>query len=189
INPNGIIVGAGGQIDTKGFTASTLHVSDSSFMTGGKLILSGNSTAGIRNDGTISALGGDVFLIANTVQNNGTIAAPQGTVGLAAGSSVQLVQSGDERLSVLAGNLSAPNTPVGVNNAGTIEAASAELKAAGGNIYALAINNQGIVRATGIVNKNGHIYLAAAGGNIQNSGTLSAQNANGSGGTIVLDGG
>jgi hypothetical protein len=35
-----------------------------------------------------------------------------------------------------------------VNNAGAVQAASAELKAAGGNMYALAINNGGIVRAT-----------------------------------------
>ena len=189
INPNGIMVGAGGTVDTKGFVASTLDVPDSSFLTGGPLLLfSGASTAAVRNQGTIQALGGDVFLIANTVDNSGTINAPQGTVGLAAGSAVQLVPSGNERISVLAGNPSA-SAAVGVNNSGNITAASAELKAAGGNIYALAINNGGVVRATGIVQQNGHIYLRAAGGNIQNSGTLTAQNADGSGGTIVLDGG
>ena len=189
INPNGILVGPGGQVDTKGFIASTLDIPDASFLSGGNLIFSGTSTAGIKNQGSINALGGDVFLIAHTVENDGTIRAPQGTVGLAAGSQVQLVQSGSEHLSVLAGNSSAPIAAVGVNNAGNIQATSAELKAAGGNIYALAINNDGVVRATGIVNKNGRIYLRAAGGNIQNAGTLSAQNADGSGGTIVVDGG
>ena len=189
INPNGILVGPSGQIDTKGFVASTLDVPDSSFLSGASLILSGNSTASVRNQGSIQALGGDVYLIAHSVENDGAINAPQGTVGLAAGSQVQLVQSGNEHLSVLAGNSAAPTTAIGVNNSGTIQAASAELKAAGGNIYALAINNGGIVRATGIVNKGGHIYLSAAGGNIQNSGTLSANNADGSGGTVILDGG
>lgn len=188
INPNGIMVGAGGMVDTKGFVASTLDVPDTSFLSGGPMLFSGNSTAAVRNQGTIQALGGDVFLIAHTVDNSGAINAPQGTVGLAAGSAVQLVQSGNERLSVLAGNPSAP-AATGVNNSGTIAAASAELKAAGGNIYALAINNGGVVRATGIVQKNGHIYLRADGGNIQNTGTLAAQNADGSGGAIVVDAG
>jgi filamentous hemagglutinin family protein len=188
INPNGILVGKGGQIDTKSFTASTLNVPDASFLAGANLTLSGNSTAAIRNEGTIRALGGDVYLIAHTVENSGTIQAPQGTVGLAAGSEVRLVQSGNEHLSVLAGNSSAA-AQIGVNNVGNIEAASAELKAAGGNIYALAINNGGVVRATSVVNENGRIFLRANGGNIQNSGTLAAKNANGSGGQVVVDGG
>lgn len=188
LNQNGILVGAGGKIDTKGFVASTLDLRDSAFMKGGSLTLSGNSTASVRNEGTIQALGGDVFLIGNTVENSGTISAPQGTVGLAAGSSVKLVQAGNERISVLAGNAngSAAN---GVHNVGTVEGASAELKAAGGNIYALAINNEGVVRANSIVNQGGHVYLRASGGNIQNSGTISANKADGSGGTVILDGG
>ena len=37
-----------------------------------------------------------------------------------------------------------------VSNSGTINAAVAELRAAGGNHYALAINNTGVVRATGV---------------------------------------
>src|SRR3954470_9794267 len=189
INPNGILVGKGGQIDTKSFTASTLNVPDASFLAGANLTLSGNSTAAIRNEGTIRALGGDVYLIAHTVENSGTIQAPQGTVGLAAGSEVRLVQSGNERISVLAGNSGGAGTDKGVNNVGTVEAASAELKAAGGNIYALAINNGGVVRATSVVNENGRIFLRASGGNIQNSGTLAAKNANGSGGQVVVDGG
>jgi filamentous hemagglutinin family protein len=188
LNQNGILVGAGGKIDTKGFVASTLDIRDSAFMKGGALNLSGNSTAGVRNDGTIQALGGDVFLIGNTVENNGTISAPQGTVGLAAGSSVRMVPAGNERISVLAGNAGGAAAN-GVHNVGTVEGASAELKAAGGNIYALAINNEGVVRANSIVTEGGHVYLRSSGGNIQNSGTISANKADGSGGTVIVDGG
>jgi len=188
LNPNGILIGAQGKIDTKGFVASTLDIKDSTFMRGGALTLSGNSTASVRNEGTIQALGGDVFLIGNTVENSGTISAPQGTVGLGAGSTVRLVQAGNERMSVLAGNANGAAAN-GVNNLGTIEGASAELKAAGGNIYALAINNQGVVRANSVVNEGGHIYLRASGGNIENSGMLSAHKADGSGGTVIMDGG
>src|SRR5439155_2281635 len=65
----------------------------------------------------------------------------------------------------------------------------AELKAAGGNIYALAINNGGVVRANTITHEGGHIYLRASGGNIQNSGILAANKANGAGGSVTVDGG
>ncbi|MGA2140736.1 MAG: filamentous hemagglutinin N-terminal domain-containing protein [Verrucomicrobiia bacterium] len=189
INQNGILVGKGGQINTAGFTASTLGLSDTAFLGGKSLHFVGDSKAAIDNFGSITALGGDVFLIAQTVQNSGTIRAKAGEVGLAAGSDVTLVQSGNERLSVLAGNANSPPSAVGVNNVGQIEAAVAELKAAGGNIYALAINNGGVVRATGVASQNGRIVLRADDGNIQNSGTLVANNENGSGGTVIMDGG
>ena len=189
INQSGVLVGPGGQVNTAGFVASALDVNNASFLSGGNLLFSGNSTAAVNNQGSIQALGGDVFLIANTVGNSGSIKAAQGTVGLAAGSSIQLLQSGQERISVLAGNSSAPQAATGVNNTGTIEATTAELKAAGGNIYALAINNGGVIRATSLVNENGSIMLKSDGGNIANSGTLSANNADGSGGSITVDGG
>ncbi len=189
INQNGILVGKGGQINTAGFTASTLGLSDAAFLAGKTLHFAGDSTASIDNLGAINALGGDVFLIAQSVQNSGTIRANAGEVGLAAGSDVTLVQSGNERLSVLAGNANSSPSAVGVNNVGVVEATVAELKAAGGNIYALAINNGGVVRATGIASQDGRIVLRADGGNIQNSGTLTANNGNGGGGTVIMDGG
>src|SRR6266568_139032 len=189
INPSGILVGPRGQINTRGFLASTLDMRNADFMAGADLKLSGNSTAGVNNQGSIEALGGDVFLIAHRVENSGSIHAAQGVAGLAAGSEVLLQPAGNERLSVLAGNASAAPADSGVNNLGGIQAAVAELKAAGGNIYALAINNGGIVRADSVVNEGGRILLRASGGNIQNSGTLAAHRADGAGGSIIVDGG
>ena len=139
INPNGILVGRAGAVNTRGFVASTLDVSDASFLSGATLRLSGDSEASVVNEGSIQAIGGDVFLVGRTVENSGTIRAS--TVGLGAGSEVVIVPTGRERLSVIAGNASGDQADKGVNNQGTIEAVSAELKAAGGNIYALAINN------------------------------------------------
>src|SRR6266496_3374434 len=189
INPNGILVGRGATINTHGFVASTLDVSDASFLAGAKLTLSGNSTAPVVNQGSIEAIGGDVFLIGRTVENSGTLRASSGTVGLAAGSEVLIVPSGAERLSVIAGSSTGSPADKGVNNIGTIESVAAELKAAGGNIYALAINNSGIIRATGVRHENGRVFLTVDGGNMENAGSLSAHNADGSGGTIALAGG
>lgn len=190
VNPNGVLIGPSGQINTMSFMASTLAVENQSFLDGkSSMILSGDSKASIVNQGRIQALGGDVFLIAHKVENSGTIVAPDGTVGLAAGSEVILQPAGtdSERIGVLLGTASEPGS-TGVNNQGNIQAATAELKAAGGNVYALAINNGGAVRADSIVRENGRIVLKASGGNIANSGTLAAH-AGADGGQVILDAG
>jgi filamentous hemagglutinin family protein len=174
INPNGVLVGAGARIDTAGFLASTLDVSDSAFLQGGDLLFSGDSTAAIQNLGAINALGGDVFLIARKIENAGSITAANGTAGFAAGSEVLLTTGGRERVFIRAA--SAPGELV---NSGVISAATAELKAAGGNAYALAINNTGVIRATGTAERNGDIWLVGTGGDVVSSGTLSAANAGG----------
>jgi trimeric autotransporter adhesin len=174
INPNGVLVGAGARIDTAGFLASTLDVSDSSFLSGGDLLFSGDSTAAIQNLGSINALGGDVFLIARKVENAGTITAANGTAGLAAGSEVLLTTGGNERVFIRAASASGE-----LVNSGVIEAATAELKAAGGNSYALAINNTGVIRATGTTERNGNVWLVGTGGDVSSSGTLAATNADG----------
>ena len=187
VNPNGIVVGPGGRIDTAGFLASTLDISNQQFLAGGDQEFAGSSGASVENDGVIHASTGDVYLIANQVTNKGALNAPQGTVGLAAGSDVLFQQAGNQHLFVQA-TPAGTKRALGVTNSGTIRAAAAELKAAGGNAYALAINNTGVIAATGYKKINGQVYLVSEGGNISNSGRISAKQANGSGGKIVVNG-
>ena len=185
INPNGVLIGAGARIDTAGFLASTLDIANEEFLAGGDLHFIGGSTAAIKNLGAINALGGDVFLIARQVENSGSIVAANGTAGLAAGSEILLTTGGDERLFVQVASM--PGTVV---NSGTITAATAELKAAGGNAYALAISNSGVVRATGSAVRNGQLWLVASGDStVVDSGTLDVSSAAGQGGAIVVTGG
>ncbi|TWB43924.1 MBG domain-containing protein [Nitrospirillum pindoramense] len=192
INPAGVVVGASGVVVTGGsFTASTLDIANDAFMAGGTLLFKGDTDAEVKNLGKISATGGDVFLIARNVTNDGTITAPNGTVGLAAGQQV-LLKDGDagERVYVQVGGGDVTNT-------GAIAAAQAELKAAGGNIYALAGNGGGAIRATGTTVKDGHIWLSASGstetatdqgGAVTVAGTVAATNADGTGGTVTATG-
>jgi filamentous hemagglutinin family protein len=187
INPSGIVVGPNGRIDTAGFLGSTLDVSDDEFLKGGDLHFIGTGSGSIDNEGVIHASSGDVYLIANQVTNGGKLEAPRGNVGLAAGTQVLFQQAGDQHLFVQANNPSTPRA-VGVTNSGTVFAATAELKAAGGNAYALAINNTGQITANGFKKINGQVYLTSDGGNITNAGQISAHNPNGDGGTIVLNG-
>ncbi|NNN07231.1 MAG: filamentous hemagglutinin N-terminal domain-containing protein [Elusimicrobia bacterium] len=183
INPNGITVGPTGVINTQSFVASSLDTSNSAFLAGGDLTFSGSSLAGVSNAGKINALGGDILLVAHTVQNTGSLNAAGGTAGMAAGSEVLFTATGNQRVFVQAGSGAAA---VGVDQSGQIQAAAAELAAAGGNIYGLAVNNGGSIQATGVSNVGGHIFLTATGGSVADSGSLSAT---GQGGQVKVTGG
>ncbi len=186
VNPHGILIGPTGVIQAQSFTASTLDVADSEFMAGGAMRFVGESGAQVKNLGTITAAGGDVFLIGKEVVNGGGINAMSGTVGLAGGTEVVLTPAG------VGGNKIAVAVNAGsgcVSQSGTIQAVSAELRAAGGNPYALAINNTGIIKARGVENQGGRIFLKAHSGAISHAGTMESQNADGTGGTIQIESG
>ncbi|HMH64999.1 MAG TPA: filamentous hemagglutinin N-terminal domain-containing protein, partial [Rhizomicrobium sp.] len=178
INPQGVVVGAGGKVITGGsFVASTRDVNDDAFMRGDPLHAQGSSSGNVVNQGKIVSRYGDTILIGKDVSNSGTIKAPHGTAGLAAGDDVTLrPMDGDARISISAGKGDVTNT-------GAIAAAQAELNAAGGNVYAVA-GNQGGLSATGTATINGRVWLTS-GGTTEISGKVSAVNKDGSGGTII----
>ncbi len=178
LNPNGILVTPSGLIDTRGFLGTTLALDPAAFMGGGgRFTFEGSADGSIVNQGVILARakeglpGGDVVLIAQTVRNDGQLSASEGLVGLAAGTKVTLYDTGDQRLVV---ETSAPDAEVVNGPEGVIAAVTAELKAAGGNIGALAINNQGVIRANTIVESGGRVFLRASRGTVVNSGTIEA---------------
>ncbi|HEY8949282.1 MAG TPA: MBG domain-containing protein [Rhizomicrobium sp.] len=182
INPQGIVVGPGGKIVTNGsFVGSTRDVSDDDFMKGKALHASGMSSGTVINQGSITSLYGDTILVGSSVRNSGSVSAPNGTAGLAAGNEVTLRPAGsDPRIAVSAGKGDVTNT-------GTVAAAQAELVSAGGNVYALAGNSGGLISATGSKTVDGHVWLTSS-GTTQISGTMTAANAVGTGGTIVATG-
>ena len=188
INGNGILIGKSGLVNTAGFTASTQDITNSDFLAG-KLQFSGASTNGVQNFGTINALGGNIYLIGYTVDNEGALNASSGTVGLAAAQSVLIEQSGSEHVFVDPSPTAVKEaTADGVTNNGNIAATAAELRAANGNMYALAINNGGTIRATTVTNQGGHVWLTSDSGTIVNTGTVdaSATAAKGVGGQVTL---
>ena len=190
LNGNGILIGPGGAVTTDGFIASTRNITDADFASG-NLHFTGIGGAGVVNLGSINALGGDVILIGKTVDNEGEIQAA-GHVGMAAADDVLIAQMGIEHVFVRStSNPAAAGGETGVNNSGTIVGAAAELRAANGNIYALATNNSGIIRANGTATENGHIWLVADGnlGVTQNTGSLVARGPDGQGGQIETSGG
>ncbi|NLT72499.1 MAG: hypothetical protein GXX91_17640, partial [Verrucomicrobiaceae bacterium] len=143
------------------------------------------SDASVVNLGKISASSSDVILIARTVENHGTIEAPNGTAALAAGSEVLVKADGEERIFVEAGSAEGTSK---ATQAGLIRAAEAEIKAAGGNEYALAIKHTGVTRATGVSKRGGRIFLSAGGkSTVRHSGTIEAQKSDGNGGQVRVE--
>ncbi|MBA4789199.1 MAG: filamentous hemagglutinin N-terminal domain-containing protein [Rhizobiales bacterium] len=179
VNPAGVAVGTTGRVATGGsFVASTHNVTDRDFLAGGDLTFSGTSTATIVNAGRIGSLGGDVALIARKVENTGTLTAPGGTVGLIAGYEV-LVRDGERDGGKFSVKVGGADTEV--KTSGKISAATAELRANGGNVYALAGNTKGVIAATGTATKGGRIFLTAGSGTVEAGGHITASRTTSSG--------
>ena len=192
VNQNGIMVGPGGVIDAfGGFIGSTLDIDNADFMNGGDDVFTGSTANGVTNLGTIISGGGDVILLGNFIDNRGTLGAVDGTVALGVGGDILVSQAGEARISVRGPGVGGD---VGISNAGDIRGSSVELKAHG-NVYAQAINNSGMIRATGATTSGGRVILSArsadgtTGGSVASTGEVRATNADGSGGFIMADAG
>jgi len=180
INPNGILFGPGARIDVNGLIASTLNLSNQDFLAGRYNFTAGIKAGLIENQGTITTpLGGQVYLIAPDIKNTGIINSPQGDVILAAGHSVQMVDSLNPYIAV---TVSAPENAA--LNLGKIIAESGRV-----GIYGGLIDQKGIVKAdSAVVGENGKIYFKASKG--LTLGKDSVTTANGAtGGEIKLQGG
>ncbi len=195
INPNGIVAGSTGVIDVGGMMAlSTLDISNQDFLDGGTMTFQGGSSNGVVNRGTIRSNAGDVLLMGGFAHNYNSIDAQRGTVALIAGSELVVDQTGDALVTVRGAS---SYNDIGVLNSenGRINGASVELKSHG-NAFALGINNDGIVRATGGYRRNGRSVLKAMRssgssvntGSVTNNGTVYARRAGGTGGDIEMIG-
>jgi filamentous hemagglutinin family protein len=188
INPGGVLVGAGGVVNTASFVASTHDVNTEEFMKGGQLNFQGNSDASVVNQGNITAREGDVFLIAKEVKNEGQLMAKDGTVGMVSGTevSLQAVGQGNYKVRLLAAETdpTSPRTSQGeggaskgsaeIVNEGVIQAANAVLEAKG-SYLPMAIKNTGVIEATGLVeNGDGSVTLTGGEGDILNTGVVAA---------------
>jgi filamentous hemagglutinin family protein len=110
--------------------------------------------ASIINYGNIKVgNGGQAFLIADQVENHGTIEAPGGSIGLAAGQTVLLCERPDGRgmsLQVKLPQGSVDNSGKLIADAGTIA------------LNAKVINQDGLLQANSVINRNGVIELVAS---------------------------
>lgn len=199
VNSAGVLVGKGASINTAGFAASTLDISNADFNAGNYVFQAADDgTGSVVNLGAITVTpGGYVVLLGKTVSNQGVIAATRGTVALASGDKVSLNFNGDSLLSVTVdqGALDAlvENKQAIYADGGVVILTA---KAAEGLLSA-QVNNDGLIQARTIDDITGKITVLAENGTTRVGGTLDASAPNGgdggaietSGGTVdVLDG-
>ncbi|MDD5299097.1 MAG: MBG domain-containing protein [Gallionella sp.] len=178
INPNGVLFGAGAQVDVAGLVVSTLNLSNADFLAGRYNFTARAGAGGIENQGNLTALpGGQLYLVAPSLNNSGIITSPQGDIVLAAGNSVELVNANSPDMRVV---ISAPDNQA--INLGSIVANSGRV-----GIYAGLINHHGIVSAdTATVGATGKItFKATTDINLEPGSVTSASGAPGG----VHDGG
>lgn len=202
INPNGIAIGSGARIDTNGFIASTLNMTDADFLAGKLRFFADGQAAGLTNRGLITvAPGGQVALIAPMIENSGVIHAPNGQILLAAGHKIEIasldfdnitfeVQAPTDAVLNL-GKLLAENGAIRVfagnlRHEGEIQA-SAMVQDADGSIrlvgrHELNLLEGSITRADGLA--GGTVQVESPEGTVRVAGEISAQGHSASGGTV-----
>lgn len=198
INPAGITFGQGSQVNVGGIVASTRDIADANFLnpTDGKYNFTvklsdpaATNNADVTNNGTITAtqyvalVGAKVINIPATggVPADAKITAPH--ILLGAGDDILLQLDGVPTIQITRSNANAliDNGGMLVSNNGQIWLTAA----AADNLLSSAINNAGVVEATGISVSDGVVRFEGA-STLSNTGTIKSNKSSGAGGNIEL---
>ncbi len=180
VNQGGIAVSAGAVVDTAGFTASALTMSDQDALAG--RLRFGSATAvpqvgDIKIQGNIIARGGDVVLVAPSIEmaQSSLVAAAGGTVVLAAGQSVEVTGRGLEGISL---QVQAPTDSA--INLGTLRGDAV-------GIFAGSLKHSGLIQATTATLAGGKVVLQAQGDSVLDGNSkIVASSATGQGGHVEV---
>jgi filamentous hemagglutinin family protein len=193
INRNGIVFGAGAEVNVSSLIATTSNVTNANFMAG-RLVFDepGLAGVGILNKGAITAKdSGLVALVAPHVRNDGVIAARLGKVMLGAADTFTVDMYGDALINLALSDIhaaqlrQADGEPVSslVTNAGRIETAGGQTvlmtARTAKSVLDSLVNMSGAISADTALQQGGRIVLMAQGGAVDVSGTLSAQGETG----------
>ncbi len=155
INSHGVLFGENARIDVGSLVTSTLNITNLDFLANQYHFNATNNHSGeVTNQGEIrTTFGGRVWLAGLQVHNEGLIQTPNGQIILAAGKSIDLIDSG------------APNVVVRVNapeseavNLGALVASNGSV-----DVHASIVNQAGIIRANSVTTDvAGKIVLTAS---------------------------
>ena len=184
LNPHGVLFGNEARIDVGGLVASTLGVTNDDFLTGrNRFGAAGTQGGQVLNQSRLTtSFGGRVWLVGGTVRNEGLIETPGGQVVLAAGQSIDLVDSG------------LPNVTVRVSAPGNTVVNLGELLAPSGgsiDLHGAMVNQEGIVRADSLdASTTGRVVIRAQGDVLLAAGSQTeagAGDGEGAGGSVLVE--
>ncbi len=187
INQSGILFSTTSRVDAAGLVASSLDISDQDFLSG-NYTFSGQG-GDVLNQGQINIQdGGYAALFGGQAINQGIISARLGTVALGAGDRVSFDLNGDGLI----------NFRVEQSAVDALAANHGLIRADGGLVYmtaksagdlaATVVNNDGVIEATSIEERNGRVFLVADGGSLTSSGSIDVSGEGvAGGGSVTLD--
>jgi hypothetical protein len=176
VNQAGIAVGAGALVDTAGFTASAVGMTDADALNG-RLRFSGDglgtASGALTVQGNIIARGGDVVLIAPSIElaQTAVVESQGGSVVLAAGQSVEVTGRGLEGITL---QVQAPTDQA--VNLGT-------LKGDAVGIFAGTLRHSGLIQTTAVSAEGGKVVLQAV-QRAEVGGAIQALSRSGVGGQV-----
>ncbi|HLU62127.1 MAG TPA: filamentous hemagglutinin N-terminal domain-containing protein, partial [Gammaproteobacteria bacterium] len=183
INPNGIIFGSNAWVNVGSLIASSLDLDNDAFLNTDNWVFgnAGGATGGlVLNQGLLEAAS-DISLFGGAVENTGSIVVAElGRVNLAAGSQVTVDFDGDGLLQFAVSGAVAENLDAraaAVANAGSISAPGGQVLLSAevaNDVFAQVVNNQGVIAAGDVVTENGRVFLVGVGGDVVNSGEITA---------------
>jgi filamentous hemagglutinin family protein len=176
VNNAGVYFAPGASVDVGGLVATSMNISNASFLSGKYKFEAGAQAGEVANYGQLR--GAFVVLAAPQVTNAGSIVTTGGTTALAAGGRVSLDIAGDKLVTL---SVDAATANAAVVNSGSVSADGGKVFMNANSANAVldtVINTSGIVRAGSIGMRNGQIVLdGGAAGVVQVSGTLAASGA------------
>ena len=157
INPSGVLIGADAHIQTAGFLASTADISNENFLKGDYLF-SHPGDGHITNHGVIECPQGDIYLIAKTIKNTGTLQAEN--VSQISAYEVLITPHANEKVTI--------RTELDESEITSL------IQDLVSNPYERAIHHTGKIEAYGSNEESGKVYLIAHKRDIRIEGSIKA---------------
>tara|TARA_S200000501_G_scaffold378588_1_gene442015 strand:+ start:31 stop:1992 length:1962 start_codon:yes stop_codon:yes gene_type:complete len=178
INQNGVFFGNGSSVDLPSLVVSTLALSPSDFEASNFNFTNNGLGSGITIEGLSSV--NDVSFISDQITIDGEVNVSNGSFHAVAGENVVVSYDSNNLIQfdiTEAIDATDPDGVIHVTANGQIIAQDVNLRARVLDPYSLAINNQGLIRATGLDSSSpGVIRLVGHGGKMNVDGDLDAVN-------------
>ncbi|MDQ3059956.1 MAG: filamentous hemagglutinin N-terminal domain-containing protein [Pseudomonadota bacterium] len=160
VNPGGVLFGRTAEVNVGSLVASTLRISNEDFLAGRYQFSASGAAGAVDNQGQLQAGDrGTIALLGAQVSNSGTLTARLGTAALAAGEKISLDFNGDGLTKVKVDQAAIDAL---VANRGMVMADGGQAILTARAAQALTqtvLNQQGVVRARSLVERNGRIVL------------------------------